>query len=383
MKKITYILMTLLIAIVLTGCFGSDAKDAAFKKCLDETKPLNAETIDSMFADATDLQVPADVFSPVVIENTKISIETTEVDADIYVWQEEQKIYINAPVSEVGTSTESRYLDLNQLEEMYDSYLEQLSQITTTKPSELYEMVMEEYGYELGLAQTIWTERSLDELLEIFNYKYTDFRKVSDGKYAVKDEVLFAKLLKWSYQEVTVEEFIGMLTESQIQMNLYVYFDGTYINAYEAVIKSTAEGQTEEVKLKLSFLYNDEEFIGLKLEAFVSGYEISLEIKVVENSLFVEFVLEVPSVQTMIISLKVSSNSLEFNITNNEVVICNVDLQYAVDQVGNSAKISLSGSIVYEDTTITIVNGSDVVVPSDRLATKDTALNLLESISVG
>ena len=142
MKKITYILMTLLIAIVLTGCFGSDAKDAAFKKCLDETKPLNAETIDSMFAETSDLQMPADIFSPVVIDNTKISIKTTEVDADVYVWQEEQKIYINAPVSEVGTATESRYLDLNQLEEMYDSYLEQLSQMTTTKPSELYEMVM-------------------------------------------------------------------------------------------------------------------------------------------------------------------------------------------------------------------------------------------------
>ena len=63
--------------------------------------------------------------------------------------------------------------------------------------------------------------------------------------------------------------------------------------------------------------------------------------------------------------------------------MCDVDLQYGITQEGNKTKISLFGSIEFEANTITITNGNDVVVPSDRLATKDTAQNLLESVSVG
>lgn len=385
MKKITYILTMLIMVVALVACNDNvgNANDAAFKKCLDETKPLNSATIDSLFAENAIAEIPADVFSPVVIDNTKIAIETSEVEADVYIWQEAQKIYVNAPISETDSATESRYLDLAQLEEMYDTYVAQASQITITKPSELYKTVMEEYGHELGLANTVFTERSLDELLEVFNYKYSDFRKVEEGKYAVKDEVLFAKLLKWNYQEMTVEQFIEMLTQTHVQLNLYAYFDGKHVNAYEVVIKSTADGETQEVKVKLSFLYTGEEFIGIRVDAYVSGYEISLEIKVVEDSLVAELVINVPSVQKMIISLKVSNNILEFRITNNDIELCDVDLQYGITQEGNKTKISLFGSIEFEANTITITNGNDVVVPSDRLATKDTAQNLLESVSVG
>ena len=384
MKKITYVLMMLIMIVVLVACNDNigNAKDAAFKKCLDEAQPLNSATLDSLFEANAPKELPSDVFTPIVIDNTKISIESSEVDADVYIWQEVNKIYINAPVSEMGSETTSRYLDLNQLEEMYDEYAAQLSQITASKPSELYETVMNDYGYDLGLANTVWTERSLDELLEIFNYKYTDFRKVEDGKYAVKDEVLFAKILKWNYQEVTVEDFIAMLTEEHVQINLYAYFDGTRINAYEVVLKETWEEETQEVKAKLSFLYNGEDFIGVKVDASISGYEFSLEMKVVDGSFVAKLVIEA-SAQKMVINLEVSDSSLEFSIVNNDVTLCDVDLQYGITQTENTIKLSLSGSIVYDQFTISIVNGSQVVVPSDRLATKDTALNLLESVSVG
>lgn len=46
MRKITMILL-LFLAILLVGC--EDSKDAQFKKCLNETKPLSSETIDVKF----------------------------------------------------------------------------------------------------------------------------------------------------------------------------------------------------------------------------------------------------------------------------------------------------------------------------------------------
>ena len=385
MKKITYILMTLIIVVVLAGCLGNDEKDAAFKKCLDETKPLNAETIDSMFTENAPIEMPNDVFSPVVIDNTKISIESGETKNEVYVWQEDSKIYVNAPSYDSTTSTEtteSLYLDLAQLEAMYDEYVAQASLSENVKPSELYEKMIQEHSTDLGLEGTILESRSLDELLEIFNYKYSDFKKVEDGKYAVKNEVLYAKLLKWIAQDITVEQFIEMLTESNVEMNLYAYFDGTSINAYEVVIKNTSEGETVEIKAKLSFLYNEEELNGIKVELNLSGQLVSLEIKVVESSLVAELIVDVPSIQKMVISLKVSSESLEFSIENNDVIICNVDLEYGIVQEQNKTKIYLSGSINYEGDTVTITQGSDIVIPSERLATKDTATNLLEAASV-
>ena len=385
MKKITYVLIMLIMFAALVACNDNagTANDAAFKKYLEETKPLNSATLDSLVEENADLQLPADLFGPIVIDNTKISIETSEVEFDVYAWQEAEKIYINAPTNEADmTITESRYLDLSQLETMYDEAISQLSQLDADKPSELYEKVISEYGYDLGLAGTPLEKRTLDELLDVFNYKYTDFRKVEEGKYAVKDEVLFAKILKWSYEEITVEQFIQMLTESQMQFNLYAYFDGKHISAYEVVAKETDGDEVLEVKIKLSFLYNEDECYGIKVDGNFGEYDVTLEIKVVEESLVAQLVVDVPSVQKVVIDLKLSSNSLEFSIVNNDETMCDVDLQYGITQTENSTKLYLSGSIVYDEFAITITNGSEVVIPSDRLATKDAALNLLESVSV-
>ena len=383
MKKITYVLIMLIMFAALVACNDNagTANDAAFKKYLEETKPLNSATLDSLVEENADLQLPADLFAPIVIDNTKISVETSEVEFDIYAWQEAEKIYINAPTNEANmTITESRYLDLSQLEEMYDEAISQLSQLDADKPSELYEAFINGYGTELE--GTPFAIRTLDELLDIFNYKYTDFRKVEEGKYAVKDEVLFAKLLKWSYEEITVEQFIQMLTESQMQFNLYAYFDGKHISAYEVVAKETDEDEVLEIKIKLSFLYNEDECYGIKVVGNFGEYDITLEIKFVEESLVAQLVVDVPSVQKLVIDLKLSSNSLEFSIVNNDETMCDVDLKYGITQTENSTKLYLSGSIVYDEFAITITNGSEVVIPSDRLATKDAALNLLESVSV-
>ena len=382
MRKITYILMILFIIVLMSACNWVDS-DAAFKKAIDEAKPINAETIDSVFMENEGGLIPEEFFTNMIIDNTNISIKSDQVESNVYIWQDGNKIYLNSPVSEFDITTETNYIDLSELEVIYDEAMASLDTTETLKPSDIYSLMISEYKTELGLAHTVFEKRSLDELLEILNYKSSDFVKVSAGKYKVKNDVLYAKLLKWSLQDMTVEQFIELLSQSNVQINLYAYFDGEKVTAYEVVIANTVKDVTEEAKAKISFIYTDEKLSGVKLELFVSSYEVSLEMKIVEEDGFVvDLVFNVPSIQKMVIHLEVSSEKLEFYITDNDIVLLSVNLNYSVKQENSVIKFTLSGVIKIEDTIIVITNGTDVIIPPDVLSTKDDATNILNQSSL-
>ena len=379
MKKITFILLVLISILPLFACNNKD--DAAFKKCLDETKPINAATIDNLFAESTNTQLPDNLFSTLLIDNIKMDIKEDDVSGEIYVWQEQSRIYLTQRSQEESTM-ESNYLDLAELEAMYDEAKNNQAALPT-KPSELYETIVKEYGNAEGSESSIFAKRTLDELLEIFNYKYEDFNKVEEGKYVVKDEVLYSKILKWSVEEMTVEQFIELLTQSKSEFKLYAYFDGTRITAYEVVIKNTEEEVTQEIKLKLSFLYNETDFIGLKIEANIKENidttEISFEIKVFEESLIVNLEVNVPNIQKITVNLTLSNGSLALTIINNEIVLFDINLKCNITKDQHNTKISLSGSAVFGEVSMTITSGSNVVIPNDVKANKDKATNILAS----
>ena len=382
MRKITYILMILFIIVLMSACNWVDS-DAAFKKAIDEAKPINAETIDSVFMENEGGLIPEEFFTNMIIDNTNISIKSDQVESNVYIWQDGNKIYLNSPVSEFDITTETNYIDLSELEVIYDEAMASLDTTETLKPSDIYSLMISEYKTELGLAHTVFEKRSLDELLEILNYKSSDFVKVSAGKYKVKNDVLYAKLLKWSLQDMTVEQFIELLSQSNVQIHLYAYFDGEKVTAYEVVIANTVKDVTEEAKAKISFIYTDEKLSGVKLELFVSSYEVSLEMKIVEEDGFVvDLVFNVPSIQKMVIHLEVSSEKLEFYITDNDIVLLSVNLNYSVKQENSVIKFTLSGVIKIEDTIIVITNGTDVIIPPDVLSTKDDATNILNQSSL-
>lgn len=380
MKKINLVLFALIMIFMLVGCNeGYSANDEAFKKCLSETKPLNSETLDSLFSESLNEPLPDDLFTGLTIDNTKVAIEANGVQNDFYLWQEESKIHLNAEVegeNQAQFANGNYYIDLAQLESMYDEYISAIPTNVSLKPSELYETIITEYGHQLGLTGTIFAERTLDELLDIFNYSYNDFVKVEDGKYKLKNEAFLTKLLKWSIDEMTLEDLLKMMTENNIEINIYVYFDGTRINAYEVILNSL---ETGEIKVKLS-LYGGELIQGLKIEAYISGYEISLVMKTVEEKFTLEFIINVPGTQKMTVNLTIDSKEMHLEVKNNDIQLYVIHLNYDVKQEGNTISFGLSGCINAPEDGILIMisSGDDVVIPNTALENKDQAINLLE-----
>ena len=372
MKKIYLALFVFLMAFLLVGCQDNDA---AFEAYLLEKEPLSAEVLDEKFAEIkSENETEEDIFTDFKLANTKITFEvdnnaissTQEITSEMYLWQEDKKLYLG---EEIQGQSQVLYVDFNELKEFLNSMVVDGNQFNQMKPSEMYQEIVENYAYDLGIENTIFTEKSLDELLSLVNFKYEDFEVVGNGKYKVKNEVLYAKLLILTIEDLTVEDIIEMLSTEKVELALYVYFDGKNINAYELNVKD----DNEITNIKLNLHHEKDKFIGLGFEFNRNQDSVLFDIKFKEGTLEYNCEVIFDGVKEMSLSLNLSDEEFVLVGKEKEEVKANVKLEYSKSE---NNEFMVSGNIEIEGTRVVISSG--VEISNNILAGKDMAYNIMD-----
>lgn len=376
MRKIKIFITVLLMTFLMTSCDFEALLDGfggnSFKKYIDNKEPLTSETLDEMFNQ--DL-ITEDRFSNLQIENTKVSVDDAGDKQYLYCWQQNYKVYLGV---KEDSSAESFYVDLAQLEDVYDESKEQLGLKPGMSVTEIYEHIIDEYANDLGLEGTLLTERTLDELLDIFNYKYEDFTEVSEGKYEIKKEAIYLKLLKWFIDDLTIEDLKEMLFDNNIDFSVFVYFDGKNITDYEVIIENTEYEET--ISVKISVLYNDEEFGGIGLKVDAEEVSIDAKIEFNEEELNVNFLVDAD--EKIKFKLKVTTDKITSNLVVDSEEYYDADFSYSIKESGKVSQIILNGKIdMIDGITVTIESGSNVIIPSELIASEKNAGNLLDQMA--
>lgn len=372
MKKIYLSLFVFLMAFLLLGCQDNDA---AFEAYLLEKEPLSAEVLDEKFAEIkSENETEEDIFTDFKLANTKITFEvdnkaigsTQAITSEMYLWQEDKKLYLG---EEIQGQSQVLYVDFNELKDFLNSMLVDGSQFDQMKPSEMYQEIVENYAYDLGIENTIFTEKSLDELLSLVNFKYEDFEVVENGKYKVKNEVLYAKLLILTIEDLTVEDIIEMLSTEKVELALYVYFDGKNINTYELNVKD----DNEITNIKLNLHHEKDKFIGLGFEFNRNQDNVLFDIKFKEGTLEYNCEVIFDGVKEMSLLLNLSDEEFVLVGKEKEEVKANVKLEYSKNK---DNEFMVSGNIEIEDTKLVISSG--VEISNNILAGKDMAYNIID-----
>lgn len=360
MKKIYSILMFFIMSILLASCTVSN--DVLFEEYLNNKEPITAEMVDEKFSQMEEISLPENLFAGLKVANTKIEIESDD-PSTVYVWQNGEKVYLDVTIEE---ENETFYADLPMFEQLYD---ETVSQIPVTgtqlKPSELYAQIINEYGNGLGSLKN----KSFDEILDVLNFKYADFEFVEEGKYKVKKEVLYAKLLVFSFENMTLEDLIKMFSEENMEIELYVYFDGIRIYSYEMIMKDSIVTS----KVNITLLYDELVFNGVKIEISENLSKIVLEIKAVNEVLSVDFELVDYYGKKTTLDASLSKSEFVLLVKEEELVLANVDIDFGKTE---DNVYYLSGIIESDDEKYTIT--SDVVIGDELKAKETMATNLYE-----
>ena len=67
---------------------------------IEDSKSINLDTIDKLIAENFNILTIEELVSTAVIDNTNIIINADEVESNVYIWQEERRVYWNLHTSE-------------------------------------------------------------------------------------------------------------------------------------------------------------------------------------------------------------------------------------------------------------------------------------------
>ena len=362
MRKIKFLLMLLVMAFCLASCdavtslFGDD-----LEKSLKNSKPLSMETLDGLVKEPL---LKEDMFD-IGIANTKATVkENGQQYMELYAWQEKDVVYLGASSED---QTNVLYLDLGDLQDTYEEAIEELGLEYDMKPSEIYEIIMEEYSKELGLQGSVLDGLDIDKVLDVVNYEYEDFEKVEDGKYKLNNEALYAKLIATDLlEDMDEDDLVEALEDAEVELEIYVYCDGKHITDYEII----AEGEDESIEAKITFLYEKDDFIGIAVDFEAGEAALTLKMTSVENDFNVEFVMET-SESDMEGKLQITDKIIVGELEVDGETLFEVELEYSIED----KVYSVSGdiSISYVDIKIE----TDASIPSDVKSAADKAENLL------
>lgn len=391
MRKLLSALLMVFAVLALASC-GETAEEKnqkAFKDYLAANDALTVEEFDALASQFDDAELPVDLFTSAQIEKMHIAY-TVEEDgyddsADYYLWQNE-KIYLAALSSD---NEVAYYVDLNDLEAVYDSYREQLSTSVDVKPSEMVEQYIDMLLAEAYLDLDV----DLATLLSAASFTIDDFEQVETNKFQLKNSALYAKIATASNGALTVETIEQELAASGSSMNIYVYFDGSHINGYEYSLSVTESGITTNSSMKLMLTFDGDNITGLSVKAIVPGTaEIDYTLNSVEDKLSfkltitlfddVDSLTGLPSPSVMIVEGSITNNNITISTQQDGTEIFNCNINFVNQKLGNVTVLGLNGSInmSYElsGMSIEITSGNDVEIPVEVLAMQNSAIDLME-----
>lgn len=401
MRKILTILLVLISMLTLAACGETPEQknEKQFKEFLAANDALTVEEFDAL-ATQGDVELPADLFTNADIAKLHIEAVMGEDDPNssyesvisenIYVWQNESKVYLANISSE--NATMAYYLDLAELELLYDQAKEEVPGLENVKPSEMIDGYLE----EIMASSEVEIDLDLETILSIASFKFEDFNHIEEGKYQLKNSALFNKIALLSNGEIKAADLEKQLSDAGYSLNLYTYFDGKHINGYEFSLSMTESGLTMSMGMKLMLSFDGDNLNGYSLKANIPGTgEIELSVNLNSDAISFDAKIssynaddESGSIIPMVITFegRVSNENITIKAKQNNVELLNCNINFNNEKLGDVNSLSLSGSLVVKDTTgasllnINITSGDSVTIPNEVKALESSASNLLESM---
>ena len=120
MKKILSFILVFTAVFTLLGCnLDQTSNEKAFKEYLQANKALTVEELDALVTDSEVADMPVDLFTNLKLENIFIDgnykVENQLEETDIYLWQNESKIYLASKPQNYEAEAVAYYFDLSAL----------------------------------------------------------------------------------------------------------------------------------------------------------------------------------------------------------------------------------------------------------------------------
>ena len=173
MKKILSFILVFTAVFTLLGCnLDQTSNEKAFKEYLQANKALTVEELDALVTDSEVADMPVDLFTNLKLENIFIDgnykVENQLEETDIYLWQNESKIYLASKPQ--NYEAEAYYFDLSALEVLYDEARKE-SQSEDMKPSEMIDLYLDEVIASTAMPLDI----DLETILGVVSLNFDDF----------------------------------------------------------------------------------------------------------------------------------------------------------------------------------------------------------------
>lgn len=390
MKKILSFILVFTAVFTLLGCnLDQTSNEKAFKEYLQANKALTVEELDALVTDSEVADMPVDLFTNLKLENIFIDgnykVENQLEETDIYLWQNESKIYLASKPQNYEAEAVAYYFDLSALEVLYDEARKE-SQSEDMKPSEMIDLYLDEVIASTAMPLDI----DLETILGVVSLNFDDFTSKDTGEYVLKNEVLFEKIAILSGMPDGGTELEKQFEEMGIDFSFTLYFDGKNLTGYVLNIFSEIENQS--INFKINLLYEDVTLIGYsividlaeegKLEVSVKFIDetLTLDAKITSNN------VTLPSS----LSISISKNKFFISMKENDIEELKCDLELINNKLGDITSFGIKGSIKVVDSTdgiiysaldINITSGDAVIIPDYIKELESIALNGIDELS--
>lgn len=390
MKKILSFILVFTAVFTLLGCnLDQISNEKAFKEYLQANKALTVEELDALVTDSEVADMPVDLFTNLKLENIYIDgnykVENQLEETDIYLWQNESKIYLASKPQNYEAEAVAYYFDLSALEVLYDEARKE-SQSEDMKPSEMIDLYLDEVIASTAMPLDI----DLETILGVVSLNFDDFTSKDTGEYVLKNEVLFEKIAILSGMPDGGTELEKQFEEMGIDFSFTLYFDGKNLTGYVLNIFSEIENQS--INFKINLLYEDVTLIGYSIVIDLAEEgKLELSVKFIDETLTLDAKITSNNVTLpSSLSISISKNKFFISMKENDIEELKCDLELINNKLGDITSFGIKGSIKVVDSTdgiiysaldINITSGDAVIIPDYIKELESIALNGIDELS--
>ena len=398
------------------GTGDTTQNEKEFKDFLASNKFISMDELDAAYSEmVSNIELPDDLFSEnTILVNTKAavtipySVEENRT-ADFYLYQKENMIYFaGVPRGFEGESI-SAYLDLDEVETMYDDLMEHsdFAEIKEMKLSEIIASLIDESGAEMPF--------DYDDITSLMTFTADDFTVVEYGKFQLKNSVLFDKIASLD-SSMTAKDIENVFAENDVDINAYVYFSDNLLKGIEVVYNIKYDDEVMTASCKYQLTYTDNALTGILVNLFATN-ELDATISLQSNNDEITYIVDVLTPENMdyYLQLKASEkgitinadmndidgevsvsldaaltpNSIDYSVKMNDVEMMKCDIDFTITKIAGFDALSIDGSISvnqgegFETMTIDFESGQGVTIPESVFDLEADAENLIELISEG
>lgn len=390
MKKILSFILVFTAVFTLLGCnLDQTSNEKAFKEYLQANKALTVEELDALVTDSEVADMPVDLFTNLKLENIFIDgnykVENQLEETDIYLWQNESKIYLASKPQNYEAEAVAYYFDLSALEVLYDEARKE-SQSEDMKPSEMIDLYLDEVIASTAMPLDI----DLETILGVVSLNFDDFTSKDTGEYVLKNEVLFEKIAILSGMPDGGTELEKQFEEMGIDFSFTLYFDGKNLTGYVLNIFSEIENQS--INFKINLLYEDVTLIGYSIVIDLAEEgKLELSVKFIDETLTLDAKITSNNVTLpSSLSISISKNKFFISMKENDIEELKCDLELINNKLGDITSFGIKGSIkvvnstdgiIYSALDINITSGDAVIIPDYIKELESIALNGIDELS--